>query len=1177
MKRKFLLFHFLLLTTWKLGISQVAATYLFYQGDSLQGMNMDSLYQATSAYRSAHHLNESEFRKALYVKEQAYVYQKFGIPLISPAFRDPNKNLTLTSACNNVDFENGNFAGWTGYIGFNINSGFPLFTTATGINTLGLNSNESTCSYHTLVSAGAGNDLLGGFPELDPGGGSYALRLGGYNVNRDNNFSCAGGGIGSGATSAGEIIQQTFRVTASNSLFTYKYAILLNDGGHAVGEQPYFMIEVLDSLGNGVPCLQYYIQILSGVIPPGFTQSPYVNTSYDNSNIYFLPWSANSLNLSAYMGQTITVRFTAAGCTHGGHFGYGYVDCSCSPVEINLSSPTACRGSSISMTAPPGADSYAWTKVPAGPGITGPSTNQTCTADSTGHYQVTIKTGACSYTLDTTITIYPYPVLKDSVKNVSCNGLSDGTATVMVSGASPPFSYSWSSSPGLNNGTLSGLSIGSYTIKVTATGGCAASLVIPITQPSLLTVAETHQNLNCYRAGTGSIQLAPSGGTTPYTFSWSPGGATTSSITGLQAGTYQYTVTDANHCSSVQQVTLTEPPMLVLVTSNKNVSCFGGNDGWAIASASGGTSPYLFSWLPAGGTSDTAHLLTSGIYTCTLTDSKGCHDTQSVKITQPAAPLTALSYTFPVSCNGGKDGIAAVIPKGGTAPYHYSWSPGGALTDTVKMLPALSYTCLITDANGCTNTLILSVAQPASLTVKASTTPVSCYGGSNGTASVLVSGGITGTYQYSWQQGGSTSTALNLPAGADTCWIKDQNGCQTKASVWISQPPALTAVPTINAATCGLSNGSAAVAVTGGTPPVNYLWAPIAGKTPSAINLPAGSYSCLVTDSNQCSLVVPVTITNVGNLPVASISASGPVTFCSGKSIVLTAAGGGTYSWSTGSLLPAITVVDGGTYQVHVINACGVDSASQTVVVMPLPNPAIAGINKICKGDSAKLTASGGTSYLWSNGATSAVIYVKNPGTYTVTATNTCGSVTATDTLVVNEVHALYMATPVSGTAPLSVSFQDNSSSNTVNWDWNLGDNNSATGSSGFTHLYNSPGIYTTTLLVTDVNGCTGSFQIPIDVLEPPSWLVIPNVFTPNNDGKNDLFVVSSDHLATLHMKIYDRWGVFMTELTRPDEGWDGYTPGGAKAADGTYYYLLQASGLDGKNYQFQGFFMLIQ
>jgi gliding motility-associated-like protein len=1231
------------------GFAQVPGKFVFYRGDTLQGMAIDKMYQESVEYSVLHHLSESELRNSLFRKEEEFVNKKYHIQKHAKAILDPNQHIMRTSSCNNVDFENGDFSGWAGFIGYNQTSGSPLTVTSVGVSTLGINSSESTCSYHTLVTAAAGNDLLGGFSELDPGGGTYAVRLGGYSVNVNSNYSCNGGGAG--GESAGELLQQTFRVSAANSLFTYKYAVVLNDGGHNQGEQPYFKIEVLDSTGAPVPCLQFYVEAIAGVLPPGFLPSAYVNGS-DYSPCYYLPWASNSLNLSAYISKTITVRFTAAGCIYGEHFGYGYVDCSCSPVQINTSVPSACQGSSITLPAPPGADSYNWVEIPAGPGIVGTTTSQSCAVNQSGKYQVTVQTGACSYTVDTTVFIYSPPLLTMTSTPVSCNGSNDGKTSVNVTpGDPPPYTYSWNTVPVQTGSTADGLGPGTYSVTVSGSAGCTSSASVTVIQPQPLSSTYTQSNLTCRGSGNGSARIVPAGGNPPYVFSWSPGGGTSDTITGRSSGTYTCTIYDSKNCMFIQTVQLSEPPALNMVLQTRAVSCHGGNNGIAIASASGGTGSYRFSWAPGGALTDTATGLNAGSYLCTIHDANNCLDTQSVSVSQPtlisetisahavscnggsngtavasatggtqpytylwspggmtsdtAKGLQAITYlctitdshgcldtqsvnmsqasvfnvglfSKPVSCHGGNDGIAAVTVTGGTSPYNFSWSGATGNSDTLKGLSAQTALCTITDTHNCTTTASVTVSQPPPLAATGASTPVSCFNGHNGTAVVSVSGGIPGTYQYSWSSGGTTNMAAGLSEGQDTCWYKDGNGCHSMCVVSVTQPPQLSATNTVISATCGLPNGSVSVNGSGGKGAYSYSWTPAPGNSASLTNLAAGNYTCTLNDSNQCTILIPVTVPNTGVPPVAVLTTSVPATFCKGIINTLNASGGTGYSWSTGATTASIIATLAGTYEVHVSNNCGIDSASVTLVVLPLPNPAITGGASICSGESELLTATGGLSYSWSTGSTGPSISVTQAGTYTVTATNGCGSVSSTFALTLNSVNALFGATPQTGSAPLQVSFADESSVKGINWVWNLGDENTETGIATLQHIYTTPGIYTVLMTVTDSLGCTGTYSTTIDVVYPPSWIVVPNVFTPNNDGDNDLFLIRSYSLSSLNVKIYDRWGVYLAELNGIEEGWDGRTAAGEMAVNGTYYYMLKAQGKEGKLYDQQGFFMLI-
>ncbi|HXC05601.1 MAG TPA: gliding motility-associated C-terminal domain-containing protein, partial [Bacteroidia bacterium] len=288
------------------------------------------------------------------------------------------------------------------------------------------------------------------------------------------------------------------------------------------------------------------------------------------------------------------------------------------------------------------------------------------------------------------------------------------------------------------------------------------------------------------------------------------------------------------------------------------------------------------------------------------------------------------------------------------------------------------------------------------------------------------------------------------------------------------------------------------------------------------------------------------------------------------------AGGGNTYTWNTGSTTDTIRVFRAGIYIVTVSNTCGSDSARLVVQTDSAPKALITGPAIICIGDAATLTASGGTTYSWSNGANTNSITVSTPGIYEVVATNLCGQDSMQTTLISNSVTALFTADSISGYAPLPVIFADGSSPNTTSWSWNFGDGITGSGK-GSTHTYTTAGTFTVTLSVTDAFGCTNTYVQVIVVKDLPSWIYVPNIFTPNGDGKNDDFHITSQGLASFDAKIYDRWGVLLSELDAPDQGWDGRTSAGLSAVAGTYFYIIQASGYDGKKYDLNGFLLLIR
>ena len=458
-------------------------------------------------------------------------------------------------------------------------------------------------------------------------------------------------------------------------------------------------------------------------------------------------------------------------------------------ITTNPANRTICANSnttfSISST---GATAYLW-QVNSGSGFTvisngGAYSNATTntltitgvTSDMSGFlYRCVAKDGSCSTISSSgTLTISSLSAASGSQTNISCNGGSNGTATVAPGGGISPYTYSWSPSGGTGF-TAIGLSAGSYTVTVTDIVGCTATRNFIITQPPAISATPASQtNISCFGGSNGAAAInTATGGAGGYTYNWTPGNPTgdgTVSVTGLTAGTWTCTVTDANTCTTIVNFTITQPTIISTATAAQtNVSCNGGANGSASVTPSGGLGGYTYSWSPSGGTAATATGLSAGTYTVTVTDANSCTATRSFIITQPTVISTATAAQTNVSCNGGSNGSASVTPSGGAGGYTYSWSPSGATAATATGLSAGTYTVTVTDANSCTATRNFTITQPTVIsTATAAQTNVSCNGGSNGSASVTPSGGAGG-YTYSWSpSGGTAATAIGLSAGTYT-------------------------------------------------------------------------------------------------------------------------------------------------------------------------------------------------------------------------------------------------------------------------------------------------------------------------------------------------------------------------------------------------------------------------
>jgi hypothetical protein len=792
----------------------------------------------------------------MFQKEAAFVKQKYGIDEL-PYELSLKQNLHVKSlkanpSCSNVDFENGDFTGWIGGKGYNALSTNPLTIFNTGVFTLGVDSPRKSCSYHTIVTNASGNDFYGNFPVQCPNGGVYSVRLGGDNVNVyngtdcNNLYTCSYPGPANPHHAAGEVLEQSFTVSATNTLFTFYYAADLNDGGHAAGQQAYFAIQVYDSSGNPISCFSHRIELVAGNVPPGGFLSSNGNCQYsaasNDYHVYSIPWQADSYNLSAYVGQTLTVKFTAAGCTLGGHFGIGYFDAKCGPAEISISNPAPCSGQTVALTAPPSASgSYSWT----GPGIVGANNIQSINVNTSGIYTVTVGTGGCAYTLSILVTFTPgINITAIAVPSTICVGQN---TTLSALGAT---NYLWM--PGNMAGssvTVMPNSSTTYTVTGT-TNGCTGSASVVVNVNSIPTVAVVALP-PAICVGSSSV-LTASGA---LNYNWSGiGNGNPIAVAPLATTTYSVTATDLNGCTNTNSITVIVNPLPIITvnTSPVNVSCFGGNNGISGVTASGGTAPYFYNWSNGANTANITGL-SAGNYMVTVTDFNGCSSTANTVITQPALLASAITSSTNVSCFGGNNGTSGITASGGTAPYSYNWS-NGANTSSVNGLIAGAYFVTITDNLGCTSTASITITQPTLLTSSISSSiNVSCYGGNNGSASVVANGG-TAPYSYNWSNGANTAIVNGLSAGNYFATVTDNSGCTSTASLIITQPTFLTSsiLSSINVSCYGGNNGTANVAGNGGTAPYSYNWSN--GANTAIVNgLSAGNYFVTVTDNLGCT------------------------------------------------------------------------------------------------------------------------------------------------------------------------------------------------------------------------------------------------------------------------------------------------------------------------------------
>ncbi len=371
--------------------------------------------------------------------------------------------------------------------------------------------------------------------------------------------------------------------------------------------------------------------------------------------------------------------------------------------------------------------------------------------------------------------------------NATCSN-NNGSAMVTASGGASPYTYSWTPSGG-TNALATGLSAGTYTIKVTDKNGCTATKGVTITSGLSLTYTATP--VSCHGGNNGAAAiLTVSGGVSPYTYSWSPSGGTNAAATGLSAGAYNVKVTDKNGCTSTANINIIQPAALADSIYTTGASC-SNNNGSAYAVVHGGTGPYTYSWSPSGGTGAVATGLSQGTYTVTIKDNNGCGLTASAVIAHTGPTFNA--YAINDSCYGKNDGAGVIANvSGGVAPYTYSWSSGSS-TNVASGLSAGTYTFVIVDKNFCTGTGTVIVRQPTPIVLVIDTLAPDT-GSCSGIVAVVVHGGNP-PYAFSWSAAvksklyydslGYLQRDTNLCHGAYQVCITDRNGCKVCDSVHV--------------------------------------------------------------------------------------------------------------------------------------------------------------------------------------------------------------------------------------------------------------------------------------------------------------------------------------------------------------------------------------------------------
>jgi hypothetical protein len=587
----------------------------------------------------------------------------------------------------------------------------------------------------------------------------------------------------------------------------------------------------------------------------------------------------------------------------------------------------------------------------------------------------------------------------------TCPNANDGTATISnIMGGITPYTYIWSDPASQTVATATGLSPGNYSVTVTDNTGCSTSGTVTVDSASSIQLDFSHTDATCGDSQDGTATVTVSGGTAPFSFSWSdPATQSTQTALGLSPGNYFVTVTDANGCTAIGNEVVEAPMPVVLTTTATDVTCFGANDGTASASIQGGDpSFYNFLWNdPASSTSPNITGLAPGVYMLMVTDTNGCMVSADVTIAEPSALVLAMSSQA-ATCFDGNDGQASVVATGGTGAYQYTWSATGSPNQpSIGNLAPGTYSVTVTDANGCTASNSTVVDAPEKVTPVIASSNVLCAGDTNGTASASVTGG-NAPYTFLWSNGATSASLANLAPGSYGLTVTDATGCTGTATTTISEPPALTLAINKTDVICEDDfTGTATAVPAGGVAPYSYLWG--GGQITVSVGfLGVGSYIVTVTDANGCQISGTTTIVYTSTLASTVSSASASCYDSSDGSATATGLDGNapyTYLWSNGGTTSTINGLAAGSYQVtltdndgcSVFNSVSVGAPPQllcqAVVISPIT---------VYQGSDggAVAGATGGVwpyTYLWDNGVANDTVTTLNPGPHTATITDANG------------------------------------------------------------------------------------------------------------------------------------------------------------------------------------------
>lgn len=674
--------------------------------------------------------------------------------------------------------------------------------------------------------------------------------------------------------------------------------------------------------------------------------------------------------------------------------------------------------------------------------------------------------------------------------SASCNTAANGGAWVTPSGGVGPYTYAWNTNPVQNTDTAFGLSSGTYTVTVTDFNGCFEIDSVAVVLPPPITFAMDSDSVSCNGGTDGRAWVTAGGGAGGFSYEWNTTPVQfTDTATGLAAGAYTVTITDANFCTAVTSVTVEEPLPFTSSNTVQDVTCAGVNDGSISVTVSGGTGGYVYDWTDTSSNTyptNTADLtnINGGSYTVVWTDANNCQDSIVNIAVAEADTLQLSSVADSVDCFGEATGSIDLTVTGGLANFQYSWSNNFAAQDP-QSLVAGTYSVTVTDANGCTAELTDSIGEPTELVTSFTTTDVTCFGDTDGAIDLTVNGGVT-PYNFAWSTNPTTEDLTGIGAGSYTVTVTDANGCTAlEQFINITQPNELINSIALNtdSLSCddnNLLNGLIEQTVTGGVVPYTFEWSN-GETTQNASDLnDYGSFQVTVTDASGCTDTSEIVL-NPYEAYAATIIVDSAGCFADSNGTARVSISGGlapfSYTWNDGAFTQTGSRLDNlpaGDYTVEVSDALGCDT----------------------------------------------LIF------FTVTEQPDMDVVLADSILLPFSVDSV-LTPQIVGVRPVD----------SVIYTWEPEEGLSCTDCPEPIISQTRPFWYTLTM---DVNGCVYTDSIFVDIEDEKRPVFVPNAFSPNGDGQNDFFQIYARGVRNVTWTVYNRWGGMVFQSRDINGRWDG-------------------------------------